>query len=180
MKLLQVTSDVYFVNKYSQSIFRAEDRFAGLQWFGVQRFTSPTRHVIFRCSFANISLITYSQIQVHLKSQFFKEGLRMCEFSRRNVVKSVLKVQFLHTKKFITWRSWLVLNPFRWPKFRFEVIYIFISHGWKPISISRSSKMQIYQVFLYRKFVTEVYLHHVQKIITWSIFIVSSWFHCQN
>ena len=87
IKLLQVTSDVYFINGYSQSIFRAEDRFAVLQRFGVQRFTSPTRRVIFRYSFAKISLITYSQIQVRLKSQFFKEGIRMCEFSRRNMVK---------------------------------------------------------------------------------------------
>ena len=94
--------------------------------------------------------------------------------------KSVLKVQFLRAKKFITWRSWLVLNPFRWPKFRLDIIYVFISHGWKPISIRRSSKMRIYQVFPYRKFVTEVYLRHVQKIITWSIFIVSSWFRRQN
>lgn len=94
--------------------------------------------------------------------------------------KSVLKVQFLRAKKFITWRSWLVLNPFRWPKFRLDIIYVFISHGWKPISIRRSSKMWIYQVFSCRKFVTEVYLRHVQKIITWSIFIVSSWFRRQN
>ena len=94
--------------------------------------------------------------------------------------KSVLKVQFLRAKKFITWRSWLVLNPFRWPKFRLDIIYVFISHGWKPISIRRSSKMWIYQVFSHRKFVTEVYLRHVQKIITWSIFIVSSWFRRQN
>ena len=94
--------------------------------------------------------------------------------------KSVLKVQFLRAKKFITWRSWLVLNPFWWPKFRLDIIYVFISHGWKPISIRMSSKMWIYQVFSYRKFVTEVYLRHVQKIITWSIFIVSSWFRRQN
>ena len=52
-----------------------------------EKFTSPTRRVIFRYSFAKISLITYSQIQVRLKSQFFKEGIRMCEFSRRNMVK---------------------------------------------------------------------------------------------
>ena len=94
--------------------------------------------------------------------------------------KSVLKVQFLRTQKFITWRSWLYLNPFWWPKFCLDIIYVFISHGWKPISIKRSSKMRIYQVFSYRKFVTEVYLRHVQKIITWSIFIVSSWFWHQN
>ena len=82
----QVTGDIYFVNEYSQSIFHAEDRFAVSQQFGVQRFTSPTRRVIFKCSFAKISLIIYSQIQVRLESQFFKEGLRMCEFSRRNMV----------------------------------------------------------------------------------------------
>ena len=52
-----------------------------------EKFTSPTRRVIFRCSFTKISLITYSQIQVWLKSQLFKEGIRMCEFSRRNMVK---------------------------------------------------------------------------------------------
>ena len=104
----------------------------------------------------------------------------MWVFSKKYGEKSVLKVQFLRAKKFITWRSWLVLNPFRWPKFRLDIIYVFISHGWKPISIRRSSKMWIYQVFSYRKFVTEVYLRHVQKIITWSIFIVSSWFRCQN
>ena len=52
-----------------------------------EKFTSPTRRVIFRYSFAKISLITYSQIQVRLKSQFFKEGIRMCEFSWRNMVK---------------------------------------------------------------------------------------------
>ena len=40
-----------------------------------EKFTSPTRRVIFRYSFAKISLITYSQIQVRLKSQFFKEGI---------------------------------------------------------------------------------------------------------
>ena len=54
-----------------------------------EKFTSPTWRVIFRYSFAKISLITYSQIQVRLKSQFFKEGIRMCEFSRRNMVKKV-------------------------------------------------------------------------------------------
>ena len=69
----------------------------------------------------------------------------------------MLKVQFLGAKKFITWRSWLVFNPFRWPKFHLDIIYIFISHGWKPISIRRSSKMRIYQVFLYRKFVTNLF-----------------------
>ena len=52
-----------------------------------EKFTSPTRCVIFSCSFTKISLITYSQIQVRLKSQFFKEGIRMCEFSWRNMVK---------------------------------------------------------------------------------------------
>ena len=87
IKLRQVTSDIYFANGCSQSIFYDEDRFAVLQRFGVQRFTSPTRRVIFRFSFTKISLITYSQIQVRLKSQFFKEGLWMCEFSRRNIVK---------------------------------------------------------------------------------------------
>ena len=51
IKLRQVTSDVYFANGCSQSIFRAEDRFVVLQRFGVQRFTSPTQSVIFRCSF---------------------------------------------------------------------------------------------------------------------------------
>ena len=71
--------------------------------------------------------------------------------------KSVLKVQFLRAKKFITWRSWLILNPFRWPKFRLDIIYVFISHGWKPISIRRSSKMWIYQVFSCRKFVTSLF-----------------------
>ena len=52
-----------------------------------EKFTSPTRRVIFRCYFAKISLITYSQIKFRLKSQFFKEGIRMCEFSRINMVK---------------------------------------------------------------------------------------------
>ena len=92
-------------------------------------------------------------------------------FSKKYGEKVCWKCSFNALKKFITWISWLVLNPFWWPKFRLDVIYVFNSHGWKPISIRRSSKMRIYQVFPYRKFVTEVYLRHVRKFITRSIFI---------
>ena len=96
-KLHQVTSDIHFANGCSQSIFRAEDRSAVSQRFGVQRYTSPTRRVIFRCSFAKISLVMYSQIQVRLESRLSKEGLQMCEFFRRNMVKKCAEsVVFTH------------------------------------------------------------------------------------
>ena len=48
------------------------------------------------------------------------------------------------------------------------------------IGLAEINSWRIYQVFSYITFVTEVYLRHVQKIITWSIFIISSWFRRQN